>query len=213
MVEQTITTDTARRFYNRLGAGYDLAERYDSRAKERALTLLGLTAGLRVLNAGPGTGREQAKIQRAVGLAGVTVGLDLSRVMLRLTGARSSGLLCEGDARMLPFASASFDRILASYVLDLLPAPHLLPLLEDFRRVLKPAGKLVLVSLTNGVNLPSRALIRAWKIIYAFSPTICGGCRPLQLAEQVKRAGFAQVEREVIVQLAVPSEIIAAQRR
>jgi hypothetical protein len=68
----------------------------------------------------------------------------------------------------------------------------------------------VILALTEGIDLPSRALVAAWKGIFSLSPTVCGGCRPLELLDLVHQAGFTQVEREVVVQLGVPSEIITA---
>ena len=167
----------------------------------------------RVLNVGVGTGKEHVHIEAAVAPGGVAVGLDVSPVMLRLTRARTGTPVCLGDARRLPYANASFDYLFAAYVLDLLPAPDLAGLLHDFRRVLAPGGRLVLVTLTEGVNRPSRALIALWKRIYAISPEGCGGCRPLQLTGLVEQAGFHLAKREVVVQWGVPSEIIVAENR
>ena len=85
-------------------------------------------------------------------------------------------------------------------------------LLSDFRRMLVPGGRLVLVTLTEGVNRPSRVLIALWKQIYAISPAGCGGCRPLRLTGLVRRAGLRMARREVVVQWGVPSEIIVAEK-
>ena len=211
-IEDTISPETARRFYDWLGSGHDRAEFYESRAKQYALAQLELGSGQHVLNVGIGTGKDQASIQTAIAPNGIAFGLDLSRVMLKLVHTRSNTLLCEGDAAYLPFASASFDRLFSTYVLDLLPLEKLSGLLANFWRVLKPDGCMVLVSLTEGVNLPSRILVALWKTAYTISPIVCGGCRPLQLYELVCEAGFNRVERQVIVQLGVPSEVIVANR-
>lgn len=210
MFKDTISKETARNVYDRLGSSYDWAERYEGRAKSQALTLLDLHPGQRILNIGVGSGRQHLKIQSAVLPGGTAVGLDLSPVMLNLTRQRTHAPLSQADARQLPFASASFDRIFLAYVLDLLPTRVFPSLLADFGRILKPEGRLVIVSLTEGDTLPSRLLVGLWKMIYTVSPTICGGCRPLQLVNLVQQAGFKQVKREVVVQLAVPSEIIVA---
>lgn len=211
-IDDTISTEAARRFYDWLGAGHDYAEFYESRAKQYALTQLDLAPGQRVLNVGIGTGKDQELIEAAITPNGIAFGLDLSRVMLNAARTRNSSLLCEGDACHLPFTSASFDRLLATYLLDLLPLRNLPGLLANFRRVLKPGGRMVLVSLTEGVTLPSRALVALWKTAYAISPVACGGCRPLQLYNLVGEAGFKAIQRNVIVQLGVPSEVITASR-
>ena len=212
MIEETISPEAARHFYDRLGQGHDWAERYEGRAKKLALARLDLSPGQRVLNVGVGTGKEHAQIQTAVSPNGLAFGLDLSPVMLKLTQDRLGVPLCEADAGRLPFTHANFDRLFSTYVLDLISAAQLPSLLTEFRRVLKPGGRLVLVSLTEGVNLPSKILVGLWKMAYGVSPVACGGCRPVQLAGLVGQAGFSQVEREVVVQLGIPSEIIVAQR-
>jgi ubiquinone/menaquinone biosynthesis C-methylase UbiE len=212
VIEETISPEAARRFYDRLGQGYDWAERYEGRAKKLALARLDLSPGQRVLNVGVGTGQEHAQIQSAVTPDGLAFGLDLSPVMLKLTQDRLGVPLCEANAGRLPFTQASFDRLFSTYVLDLISAAQLPSLLTEFHRLLKPGGRLVLVSLTEGVNLPSKILVGLWKMAYAVSPVACGGCRPVQLAGLVGQAGFSQVEREVVVQLGIPSEIIVAQR-
>jgi hypothetical protein len=71
---------------------------------------------------------------------------------------------------------------------------------------------MVIIALTEGVDTASRALVATWKGIFALNPALCGGCRPLQLLELVRGADFDQVEREVIVQMGVPSEIIRADK-
>ncbi|MBI4278739.1 MAG: methyltransferase domain-containing protein [Armatimonadetes bacterium] len=212
VIQETISTEAARRFYDRLGVRHDWVGWWEARAKARATQLLDLRPGLRVLDVGVGTGRDHALVQAGVAPGGMTVGLDLSAVMLDLTRARTGAPVCRADARAVPFAGASFDRLFCAYVLDLLPARDLPETLAGFRRVIVPGGRMVLVTLTEGVSLSSRLFIAAWKALYAVSAAACGGCRPLQLAEMVRAAGFCGVWRETVVHLAVPSEIIVATR-
>jgi ubiquinone/menaquinone biosynthesis C-methylase UbiE len=212
MIRDTISTEAARRLYDRLGARYDWAEPYEGRAKMRALEALDLAPGQQVLDVGVGTGKEHVRIQDAVTPGGRAFGLDLSRAMLDVTRARTVAPLCQADARHLPFPTASLDRLFSVYVLDLIPASDLPGLLAEFRRVLRPGGRMVLASLTEGVNLPSRAFVALWKMAYAVNPIVCGGCRPLELSGLVGEVGFSQVSREVVVQLGIPSEVLIATR-
>ena len=210
MIEETLSTQAAQKFYDKLGPGHDRAEIYEGKAKQRGLAMLNPQPGQHVLNVGVGTGKEHALLQAAVAPDGLAFGLDLSPVMLRLAFGRTGTPLCRANAVALPYSTATFDSLFSSYLLDLLPAALLSQLLAGFYRVLKPGGQLVLVSLTEGVDLPSRALVGLWKAAYAVSPMACGGCRPLQLAGFVEAAGFSLVQREVVVQLAFPSEVIFA---
>jgi len=212
MIEETISTQAAQKFYDTLGVGHDKAEIYEGKAKQRGLAVLNPQPGQKLLNVGVGTGKEHAQLQTALAPDGLAFGLDFSPVMLRLAHNRTGTPLCRADAATLPYPTATFDSLFSSYLLDLLPTTLLPQLLDGFYRVLKPGGRLVLVSLTEGVDLPSRALVGLWKAAYAISPVACGGCRPLQLTSMVEAAGFREVQREVVVQLAFPSEVIFADK-
>jgi ubiquinone/menaquinone biosynthesis C-methylase UbiE len=210
MFDTTISRAQARQAYDTLGAGLDRAARYEARAGAHALATLGLTPGQRALQIGVGTGRAHLAIARAVAPCGQAFGLDLSRVMLHLTRRRCATPLCAGDAVALPFAARSFDRLYCAYLLDLLPATDLPHALAEFARVLRPTGRLALVSLTEGVDLPSRLFVAAWKLRFRLAPRSLGGCRPLRLGALVERAGFVVERREVITQRGFPSEIVVA---
>lgn len=207
MRSATITRSEARRIYDRLGTGLERTERFEGRAKTMALDLLSVTPGQRVLHVGVGTGAEHAALQGAVGPVGLVVGYDLSRGMLQLTRKRADTPLYEGDATQLPFRPQQFDRLLSAYMLDLIPLTEIPLVLAEFRRVLRPGGRLVLVSLTEGADPPSRLFVAAWKLVYRLDPRRLGGCRPLQLADLLGAAGFA-IERHVVVQRGFPSEVL-----
>lgn len=211
---ETISSEDARCFYDRLGAWHDFGQSFERKAKDSGLDRLDLLPGQRVLNVGVGTGKEQAAIQEQILPGGVAVGIDLSRTMLNISRQRvpSPGgqSLCEADARRLPFPDHSFDRVFSSYVLDLIPAADLRSILSQIRRTLKVDGRFVNVSLTEGVSLGSRALVGAWKAFYRLSPFWLGGCRPVRLTYPLLQAGFDDIERQVIVQMGMPSEVIVA---
>ena len=210
MPEKILPTPAAQNFYDRIGSRYDWFEFYEGRAKEQAFNALQLEPGLNVLSVGVGTGKELAKFQAEIAPTGTVFGLDLSRGMCQLAKARVGATICQADARQIPFSGQVFDRLYAGYVLDLLPFADLEQLLVDFRRQLQPGGKLVILALTEGVDLPSRTLVSIWKGIFDLSPVMCGGCRPLELLNLVEQAGFSNIHRQVIVQAGVPSELICA---
>lgn len=212
MISETVSRSSARHFYNLWGQHYDWFSFYEARAKECALEMLGLQPGQRVLNVGLGTGKEHLQLQAAIAPGGLAFGVDLSRRMLFAARERTGAPLCEADGLFLPYGDRSFERLLCAYVLDLIPAGEILNWLEGFRRVLAPGGMAVLLSLTEGVDPTSRAFVGLWKAAYTISPISCGGCRPLQLSERVLDAGFASVERKIVVQFGVPSEIVLVRR-
>ena len=211
-LDKAIPASTARQIYNFIGKSYNLFSSFDARAKARALEFLDAKAGDHILEVGVGTGKLHSELASAVQPGGVTYGIDISTVMVTISHQRNQSPMCLADARNTPFVSDYFDHIYMSYVLDLLPVMEIPVVLAGLLRVLKPGGNIVIVALTEGVNLPSRALVAVWKVAYAVSPILCAGCRPLQLVHLVKNAGFSDVQREVIVQLAVPSEIVVAKK-
>ncbi len=78
-------------------------------------------------------------------------GVDISEPMLRraLKRVRALGLsnvetLAVMDAKNLAFPDAFFDAVVAQYVITAVPDPE--ATLDDFIRVLKPGGELILVN-------------------------------------------------------------------
>lgn len=210
MTERRFTPDAAQRFYDALAAHYDGFTLFEARARQLALDRLQLTPGQFVLNVGLGTGINYRQVQEVIGERGMAAGIDISFSMLRVARSRGIIALAQADGAWLPFAPASFDRLLCTYVLDLVAWADLPRWLSEFRRVLKPDGRMALVSLTEGVDLVSRVFVAIWKLAYRVSPVACGGCRPLQLGALVRQAGFERVERQVVLQFGVPSELLVA---
>jgi len=84
--------------------------------------------------------------------------------------------------------------------------------LNEFRRVLRPGGRTVIVNLTK--QSPDRT---TWyeRCYHALPPSaqayVLGGCRPVRLAHIVKAAGFSPPRRTVVRQ-ALSSEILVASK-
>lgn len=114
----------------------------------RCIDLLQVQPGDAVLELGFGPGVAIELLARA-GTAGRIVGLDPSQEMHRQAAARNAEAIRAGRVRLdagsateLPYASASFDRALASNTLQLWPDPS--AGLREAHRVLKPGGRMVL---------------------------------------------------------------------
>jgi phosphatidylethanolamine/phosphatidyl-N-methylethanolamine N-methyltransferase len=103
--------------------------------------------GGRILEVGVGTGISLPDYRRTSRL----VGVDLSEPMLRKAQKRVSELrlrnvegLALMDAEHLAFPDDSFDVVVAQHVVTTVPHPE--ATLDEFARVLKPGGEIVLVS-------------------------------------------------------------------
>jgi SAM-dependent methyltransferase len=107
-----------------------------------SLELMGDVAGLKVLDAGCGSGAHAAAL---IARGAIVTGIDKSHGMLALARERlgSAVELLEADlGAPLPFADGAFDRALS--VLTLHYIEDWRPPLSELRRVLVPGGKLVI---------------------------------------------------------------------
>jgi ubiquinone/menaquinone biosynthesis C-methylase UbiE len=109
--------------------------------RPESLRLMGDVAGLKVLDAGCGSGAHAAELMAR---GAFVTGLDKSSGMLALARERlGAATLFEADlAAPLPFADSAFDRVLAALVLHYIE-DWSLPL-REFRRVLVSGGRLVI---------------------------------------------------------------------
>ena len=103
--------------------------------------------GGRILEVGVGTGISLPLYSSDCRLCGV----DISEPMLRKAQERVAELnlgnvegLWAMDAERLSFPDGSFDVVVAQYVITTVPNPE--ATLDEFARVLKPGGEIVLVS-------------------------------------------------------------------
>ncbi len=101
-------------------------------------------SGTRALDFGCGTGRSTRFLR---GLAFDAIGVDVSAIMLDQARARDP----EGDYRLVgdgvlaEFGSGTLDLILAAFTFDNIPDRQKRSALRELRRLLDPAGRLVLV--------------------------------------------------------------------
>jgi O-methyltransferase/aklanonic acid methyltransferase len=136
----------------------------------------------------------------AVGPAGCAIGVDLSREMVRRTRADAAELgatnvrVVRMDAERLRFPTASFDRVLCSFALFLLPDVD--AALRQFRRVLKPRGG-VAIALLAGID-PRWSWYRDL-LVASGAAKPPGNDRPLTtegvLEEALAGAGFGRTRR------------------
>ena len=166
-----------------------------------------------VLEVATGTGAQLVELARR-NPRGRTVGVEVAEGMLAKTRRRLAdrGLeveLLRGDARELPFAEASFDLIVNSYMIDLLPRAEIPRVLAEFQRLLRPGGRLVMSNMTPG----ERRLHRIWDALYARGIVLTANCRGVLAAPVLTELGFAEIEREYSAQLGFPTEIVIARKR
>jgi phosphatidylethanolamine/phosphatidyl-N-methylethanolamine N-methyltransferase len=142
-----INAETVTKTYARWAPVYDLVfGTVFERARNAAIAATNRVGG-RVLDVGVGTGiclPHYAPSTRVVGI-------DLSEPMLRKArkrvaeqGLRHVECLEVMDAERLIFPEESFDVVVAQYVVNTVPHPEVA--LDEFARVLKPGGEIVLIN-------------------------------------------------------------------
>jgi len=196
--------------YRKIAPSYDLwAWLTESKARDRCLELAAIQNGEDVLEVAVGTGLAFAKILEA-NPSGQNEGIDLTDAMLLRADrkAAKSGTnnyrLRIGDAYDLDFPDDSFDVLINNYMFDLLPRRDFLTVLEEFKRVLRPGGRLAMVNMTKGEHWYNGI----WERIYRINPALLGGCRGVFLLPQLEVCGFRQAKREYVSQMTFPSEIV-----
>ena len=114
----------------------------------------------------------------------------------------------QATALQLPAKDHSVDVLVNNYMFDLFSFAEMDAVLKEFRRVLKPGGRLVLVNMTIGEQ-PGSGL---YDWIYVLSPKTMGGCRGVRLTPRLQKHRFEVAIREYHQQMLFPSEVILAYR-
>ncbi len=181
----------------------------ESKARVRSLELSEITDGERVLEVAVGTGLNFREILRR-NPEGWSDGIDISQKMLQKAKKRATktGIvnytLQRADCRALPYGDNSFDLLINQYMFDIMPMVDYGRIVTEFRRVLKPNGRLVLVNTT----LPERALDRTLGWIFSVYPRSFSQCRGILVRPYLEKSRFRVIRREYVVNLSFPSEVI-----
>lgn len=126
-----------------------------------ALELAALRETDRLLDVATGTGALLRELRGLPQRPKEAVGLDSSRAMLaRVPHLPSRWRLVHADARAIPFPDERFDVVMAIHLLHLLDATARAAVLSEARRVLRPGGRMVAVTVHPRMVLLRRLLAR-----------------------------------------------------
>ena len=204
--------------YDSMSSIYDLLTRYERGSLKKALEIANPRENLFILEAGFGTGRTLVELAKKVGDTGEVYALDVSRTMTNRTHRMLHRCnlshrvnLVIGDARHTPFCDTVFDLVFSSYMLDLMDTAAIPRVLLEFKRLLKPAGWLVLVGLSKGSRWYDN--MKSYEWVYKRSPSLLGGCRPVLLVPYLQKLGFKDVNRQyMLAGHLMPTEIVWANK-
>lgn len=179
-----------------------------------------VNSGDRVLDIMCGTGTVALALAPKVGVSGQVVGSDLSAEMVAVAQAKaaqqkvtpvSQVSFVQGNAAQLPFADATFDKVVCAAGLFFMP--DMVAALAEWRRVLRPGGQVVYSSFGRGLMGDLPALWRECLGRYGFkagSPPL-GRIPTLDAAQDLLRqAGFTAVSAELTP---VPYTLVSTQAR
>jgi phosphatidylethanolamine/phosphatidyl-N-methylethanolamine N-methyltransferase len=154
--------ETITKAYARWAPVYDLVFGAVFEQGRNAAIAAAERIGGRILEVGVGTGISLPYYSPDVRLCGV----DISEPMLRKAQQRVTELglknvegLAVMDAEHLEFPDVSFDVVVAQYVITTVPNPE--ATLDEFARVLKPGGEIILVSRV-GAEAGLRRALERW---------------------------------------------------
>jgi demethylmenaquinone methyltransferase/2-methoxy-6-polyprenyl-1,4-benzoquinol methylase len=190
--------ESNRHFYDRIANAYDLiADSNERAARQVGVQALALKPGERVLELGFGTGNEVLHLAALVGPTGKVAGIDISPGMLAVANRKlvenvstTPIDLRVGDARSLPFAIGEFDAVYTSFTLELFPPEDIPVVLSEVRRVLKPDGRIGVVSMaTVRAGQHTSILERVYVWMHRHFPHLVD-CRPIDTEAVVSTAGF-----------------------
>ena len=133
--------DTARRDYSHK---LQLFNAFAAAELRQAVADLELTAGMRVLDAGCGTGETLTRLYDAVGAAGLVAGIELAgaHVAIARRAAGSGIALIQGDLMRTCLRPASFDLIWSVNTINHLRDP--VSGIRTLATVLRPGGRIAI---------------------------------------------------------------------
>jgi demethylmenaquinone methyltransferase/2-methoxy-6-polyprenyl-1,4-benzoquinol methylase len=185
-----------------------------SRYRRDALLEAGLAAGMSHLDVACGTGVLAAHAQAITGPGGLVVGLDPSAGMLRQAGRRGVRRRTIGVAEALPFPDGRFDVLSMGYALR--HVADLRTTFREYRRVLKPGGRVLILEITPPESRLSHKLLAFYMgrvlpllarfgrggrtsrvLMEYFWETIETCVPPRVILGALEEAGFQSVERRV----------------
>jgi demethylmenaquinone methyltransferase/2-methoxy-6-polyprenyl-1,4-benzoquinol methylase len=193
----------------------------------QALLRAGLAPGMRVVDVGCGTGLLAREAMKIVGPTGALVGVDPSPGMMAQVHAKGplpGAEFIVGRAERLPLPDASADFLSLGYALRHIDDVQVA--FDEFRRVLRPGGRLLVLEITRPAGAFGRMALRIYMRVFVplvarllarrtdtprlfryYWDTIEACIVPAEVMAALQRAGFIDVRRRV--ELGIFSEYTA----
>jgi demethylmenaquinone methyltransferase/2-methoxy-6-polyprenyl-1,4-benzoquinol methylase len=154
----TTLFDGAAKYYDRVG--HVLALGSGPFYRRNALHRAGLRRGMKLLDVATGTGQVARAATRILRAPSHVLGLDPSAGMLREARKVHAGPLVRARAEAMPLRGEAFDMLSMGFALR-----HVATLenaFAEYRRVLKPGGRLLLLEVSCPQSAATRSVIRVY---------------------------------------------------
>jgi len=212
-----LSVDEVEAVYDHIGRAQDTQAFYEQPALEALLRHGAFEDAASVFEIGCGTGRFAHRLL-AQHLADTATyqAVDLSATMTAIARERlqpfdERAVVRKTDGRLpVDRPDASVDRVVSTYVLDLLSDAGIRTVLDDAHRLLRPHGRLCLAGLTTGETVLSHLTTRIWTTVHRLRPAWVGGCRPVRIREHLDNPRWEMLHHEVVSAWTVPSEVLVA---
>ena len=209
------TRAQAKKTYDKLSRFYDFfIGVFEKKYRNKALEQLQIKQGETILEIGFGTGHCLKQIAEKVGANGKAYGVDISSGMLEVTGNRlkKHGFLdrvelYRGDAMEMSYVDNKFDAVFMSFTLELFDTPEIPKILNEIKRVLKPEGRLGVVSLSKDYGETMSLKLYEW--FHEKFPRYAD-CRPIYVVKSLRDKGYNIKYKEMMTLFGLPIVIVIA---
>jgi demethylmenaquinone methyltransferase/2-methoxy-6-polyprenyl-1,4-benzoquinol methylase len=113
--------------------------------------------------------------------------MEISKKRLEKADIEDRVKLFCGDAASLPFDDSTFNAVFMSFTLELFDTPEIPKVLEQINRVLKPEGRLAVVSISKGNG--ESIFLRLYEWTHNKWPKYVD-CRPIYVEQSLIDAGY-----------------------
>ena len=215
----TLSPSEVEAFYDRFGRKLETQAFYANPALDALREHALFSDAKKVFEFGCGTGQFAARLlSHDLAADASYIGCDVSGTMVELAkkklvnfGDRAQVIRSDGTV-LFPIPDDSMDRIVSTYVLDLLSESDTVTFFLEAHRKLKAGGKVCLVSLTEGVTHLSHIVTAIWTRVFRLNASLVGGCRPIRLEQYIDPRRWTLQYKSVVVAFGVPSEILVASK-
>lgn len=182
--------EEAERYYDSIADWYDrLMSPFESKAINKCIEMASVSLNDDVLEIGCGTGNTLVKLAEKAE-SGRVEGIDISKQMVEKAREKiekndlSNAKTRKADATDLPYEDKSFDIGVMTFTLELFPENQICSVLNQVSKVLKPGGRLVVLSLyRKGV------ISMIYEKLHNLFPKRLD-CRPLPLESLLEKQGW-----------------------